>query len=190
MDEGGRYLKDTQAKIPQRDRTRRTAASSIEQIAASKMSEIGLGRFDSFGTPPGNERGEADPMQASATVLRMIQGLIISRTVYVAAKLAIPDLLESGPRTSAELAHLTKCRQKAQGSMDGMGFPHWEIGCEPEFRDRFATGRCFMTVSAVCGLSTTSLKTPVPKAEPPQSAAAIRWRAIARTRGSAGRSGA
>ena len=52
-------------------------------------------------------------MQASAAVLRMIQGLIISRAVYVAAKLAIPDLLERGPRTSAELAHLTKCHPLA-----------------------------------------------------------------------------
>jgi hypothetical protein len=64
-------------------------------------------------SPADRERGEADPMQASAAVLRMIQGLIISRTVYVAAKLAIPDLLESGPRTSAELAHLTKCHPLA-----------------------------------------------------------------------------
>jgi O-methyltransferase domain len=55
------------------------------------------------------EPGAADPTQASATVLSMIQGLLISRAVYVAAKLAIPDLPEAGPRTSDELARLTKC---------------------------------------------------------------------------------
>jgi hypothetical protein len=37
----------------------------------------------------------------------MIQGLHISRAVYVAAKLGIADLLANGPRPSAELAQLT-----------------------------------------------------------------------------------
>jgi hypothetical protein len=45
---------------------------------------------------------------AGAAVLRMIQGLHISRAVYVAAKLGISDLLADGPRSSAELAQLTK----------------------------------------------------------------------------------
>jgi O-methyltransferase/methyltransferase family protein len=64
-------------------------------------------------SPADREVGTADPMQASATVLRMIQGLLISRAVYVAAKLAIPDLLENGPRTSDELARLTKSHPAA-----------------------------------------------------------------------------
>ena len=38
----------------------------------------------------------------------MIQGLHISRAVYVAAKLGISDLLADGPRPAAELAQLTK----------------------------------------------------------------------------------
>jgi hypothetical protein len=46
--------------------------------------------------------------QASASLLRMIQGLLISRAVYVAATLGIADLLEKGPRTSDELARLTE----------------------------------------------------------------------------------
>ncbi len=67
----------------------------------------------SASSPAQREAGTADPMQASATVLRMIQGFLISRAVYVAAKLAIPDLLESGSRTSDELARLTKSQPAA-----------------------------------------------------------------------------
>jgi hypothetical protein len=37
----------------------------------------------------------------------MIQGLLVSRTVYVAATLGIADLLKEGPRCSDELARLT-----------------------------------------------------------------------------------
>ncbi len=48
------------------------------------------------------------PENAAAAVLRMFQGLHVSRAVYVAAKLAIPDLLADGPRTSDELAELTQ----------------------------------------------------------------------------------
>ena len=50
----------------------------------------------------------AEVQAAAATMLRMIQGLHISRAVYVAAKLGISDLLADGPRTTAELAQLTK----------------------------------------------------------------------------------
>jgi Dimerisation domain len=50
----------------------------------------------------------AEVQAAAATVLRMIQGLHISRAVYVAAKLGISDLLADGPRPAAELAQLTK----------------------------------------------------------------------------------
>jgi O-methyltransferase domain/Dimerisation domain len=50
----------------------------------------------------------ADVQAAAAAVLRMIQGLHISRAVYVAAKLGIADLLAEGPRPASELAKLTK----------------------------------------------------------------------------------
>jgi hypothetical protein len=50
----------------------------------------------------------ADVQAAAMAVLRMIQGLHVSRAVYVAAKLGIADLLADGPRSSAELARLTK----------------------------------------------------------------------------------
>ena len=55
------------------------------------------------------DRGEvgSDVFQASASVLRMIQGLIVSRAVYVAAKLGIADLLAESPRSADELARLT-----------------------------------------------------------------------------------
>jgi hypothetical protein len=49
-----------------------------------------------------------DVQAAAAAVLRMIQGLHISRAVYVAAKLGVADLLADGPRSAAELAELTK----------------------------------------------------------------------------------
>jgi hypothetical protein len=51
---------------------------------------------------------DVDVRAAGASLLRMIQGLHISRAVYVAAKLGISDLLADGPRSSAELAQLTK----------------------------------------------------------------------------------
>lgn len=41
------------------------------------------------------------------SVLRMIQGLIVSRAVYVAATLGIADLLEESSRPADELARLT-----------------------------------------------------------------------------------
>ena len=44
----------------------------------------------------------AEVQAAAATMLRMIQGLHISRAVYVAAKLGISDLLADGPRPAAE----------------------------------------------------------------------------------------
>jgi len=40
-------------------------------------------------------------------MLQIISGFWISRAVYVIAKLGIPDLLESGPKTAAELASAT-----------------------------------------------------------------------------------
>jgi SAM-dependent methyltransferase len=55
---------------------------------------------------PANVAG--DVQAAAAAVLRMIQGLHISRAVYVAAKLGIADLLADGSRSARELAELTK----------------------------------------------------------------------------------
>jgi hypothetical protein len=40
-------------------------------------------------------------------MLQMIQGFWVSRAVYVAAKLGIPDLINEGPRSSQELAQAT-----------------------------------------------------------------------------------
>ena len=41
----------------------------------------------------------------------MIWGIHISRCVYAAAELGIPDLLTDGPRTSAELARTTETHE-------------------------------------------------------------------------------
>ena len=56
---------------------------------------------------PISQNSAADVQAAAAAVLRMIQGLHISRAVYVAARLGIADLLVDGPRSSAQLAQLT-----------------------------------------------------------------------------------
>ena len=54
-----------------------------------------------------------DVYAASATVLRMLQGLHVSRAIYVAAKLGIPDLLAHGPTTFNELARHTDTRPRS-----------------------------------------------------------------------------
>ncbi|MGP0072757.1 MAG: methyltransferase dimerization domain-containing protein [Bryobacteraceae bacterium] len=53
--------------------------------------------------------GQALPMELPPPVamLQMVQGLWVSRGVYVAAKLGIADLLKDGPKSSAELANAT-----------------------------------------------------------------------------------
>jgi O-methyltransferase domain/Dimerisation domain len=56
-------------------------------------------------TPP---IAAGDVQAATAAVLRMIQGLHISRAVYVAARLGVADLLAEGSRPASELAELTK----------------------------------------------------------------------------------
>ena len=56
---------------------------------------------------PISQNSAAGVQAAAAAVLRMIQGLHISRAVYVAARLGIADLLVDGPRPSAQLAQLT-----------------------------------------------------------------------------------
>ena len=40
-------------------------------------------------------------------MLEMVQGFWISRAIYVAARLGIPDLLKGGPQSSQELAEAT-----------------------------------------------------------------------------------
>jgi SAM-dependent methyltransferase len=53
-----------------------------------------------------------DPERAATpTLLRMIWGIHISRCVYAAAELGIPDLLADRPRTSAELARTTETHE-------------------------------------------------------------------------------
>src|SRR5215203_5461184 len=58
-----------------------------------------------------NSEGEDQMVGASAqaeqTLLRMITAAWVSQAIYVAAKLGIADLLESGPRSSENLAHAT-----------------------------------------------------------------------------------
>jgi hypothetical protein len=52
---------------------------------------------------------QAQPHELSPPVvmLQMIQGFWVSRALYVAAKLGIPDLLKDGPKSSQELAQAT-----------------------------------------------------------------------------------
>ena len=61
--------------------------------------------------------GSVEPTEqervAAATVLRMIQGTLISRAVYVVAELGIADLLASGPMTSDELARATQTNERS-----------------------------------------------------------------------------
>ena len=51
---------------------------------------------------------ETSPPPAAQQMLQIISGFWISRGVYVIAKLGIPDLLKSGPKTTDELATATK----------------------------------------------------------------------------------
>lgn len=48
---------------------------------------------------------------AAGAMLRMIWGVHISRAVYVAAELGIPDLLAAGPATAAHLAKATQAHE-------------------------------------------------------------------------------
>lgn len=57
-------------------------------------------------TAPANE--EKTQVPASAQMLQIIAGFWISRAVCVIAKLGIPDLLKSGPKTTNELAASTE----------------------------------------------------------------------------------
>src|SRR4051812_23400596 len=63
----------------------------------------------------GPAAGGAEPTEeeraAAATALRMIQGIHVSRAVYVVAELGIADRLGSGPMSSAELAQATQTHE-------------------------------------------------------------------------------
>ena len=56
-------------------------------------------------TAPSNQKTNEQPAQVQ--MLQIISGFWISRAVYVIAKLGIPDLLKSGPKTAEELASAT-----------------------------------------------------------------------------------
>jgi methyltransferase family protein len=45
-----------------------------------------------------------DPREATATLMRLVNGYQVSQAIHVAATLGIPDLLADGARTSDELA--------------------------------------------------------------------------------------
>lgn len=51
---------------------------------------------------------QTSPPPAAEQMLQIISGFWISRAVYVIAKLGIPDILKSGPKTADELASATK----------------------------------------------------------------------------------
>ncbi len=53
---------------------------------------------------PGRAAAEGSP---SGAMLAMISGLWVSRIIYVAANLGIPDLLRDGPKSAGELAEAT-----------------------------------------------------------------------------------
>ena len=50
---------------------------------------------------------QTTPMGASHVPILLTGGLIISQSIYVAARLGIPDLLADGPKTVEELARQT-----------------------------------------------------------------------------------
>ncbi|HJP91991.1 MAG TPA: methyltransferase [Pyrinomonadaceae bacterium] len=57
-------------------------------------------------TAPANQ--QTNQPSAPVQMLQIISGFWISRAVYVIAKLGIPDILKSGPKTAEELAAATK----------------------------------------------------------------------------------
>src|SRR5258705_3615807 len=64
-----------------------------------------LSRRLSVSTPNGQNNNPSPP---AALLLQIISGFWVSRAVYVVAKLGIPDLLKSGPKTAEELADTTQ----------------------------------------------------------------------------------
>lgn len=59
------------------------------------------------GWPTENDRAAVD------TLARLIAGYQVSQVIYVAAELKLADLLEAGPKTSQELADLTRVNPEA-----------------------------------------------------------------------------
>lgn len=57
-------------------------------------------------SPPATQ--PTTPSPAAEQMLQIISGFWISRAVYVIARLGIPDILKSGPKTADELASATK----------------------------------------------------------------------------------
>src|SRR5690348_17001605 len=55
-----------------------------------------------------SEPAQTMELPAPVAMLQMIQGFWVSRAVYVAAKLGIPDLLKDGAKSSEELAEATR----------------------------------------------------------------------------------
>ena len=55
---------------------------------------------------PANKQVNEQP--ATFQMLQIISGFWVSRAIYAIAKLGIPDLLKTGPKTAAELASATK----------------------------------------------------------------------------------
>lgn len=57
---------------------------------------------------PGDIQGQPVP---SIAVLEMFQGMWLARSIYVATKLGIPDLLRDSPRSTVDLAAVTKTHE-------------------------------------------------------------------------------
>jgi hypothetical protein len=75
--------------------------SSTISEQADSSSSVPDGR--SSGSPDGAEPTE-DERAAAAAVLRMIWGMHVSRAIYAATELGVPDRLADGPVSCAELA--------------------------------------------------------------------------------------
>jgi hypothetical protein len=62
---------------------------------------------------PAQEHGSGGAPPLHAQLIQMGTGFIVSRVVYVAAKLGLADLLADGPRTAAELAATTGSHERS-----------------------------------------------------------------------------
>lgn len=54
------------------------------------------------------ERGQSLP---AFSILGMMQGMWVARSVYVATKFGVPDLLDEGPKSTQELAEITRTHE-------------------------------------------------------------------------------
>ena len=66
------------------------------------------------------KHGDVNEVPPTLSLMNMINGAWLSQAIAVAAKLAIPDLLADGPKTSAALAestpHACAARPRTEGS--------------------------------------------------------------------------